>query len=201
MKMIQPDEFEEFYKKGKTIEEYIETTENENEESAKRLKFYHKRAKVPEHCKQRLSELTYPQKIAIIGANWCWDCQTNIGAIFRIAECTDRIETKIFKKEEHMDLSWKINGGEKIPIVHFFSGDGYYVSSWVERPAMTYQLYGDLRKKLGWDIDIHDFAKEYKQIFLERQDELLQAVIKEISEIILKIEMIFRSSPRLNKKM
>jgi hypothetical protein len=54
MMMVQPDEFEEFYKKGKTIEEYIETIENK--EIAKNLKFYYKRAKVPEYYKQRLSE-------------------------------------------------------------------------------------------------------------------------------------------------
>ncbi|MHA2294816.1 MAG: thioredoxin family protein [Candidatus Hodarchaeales archaeon] len=199
MKIIQPDEFKEFFNKGKTLDEYIENIENEMH--AKRYKRNYKRKTViPQKIQEKLSNIPYPINIVIIGAEWCWDCQTQLGLIAKIAKTSDLIEVRFYKDDDYRELVWKINGGEKLPQVHFYSKDGYYVTTWIERPTMTHNLFADVKNEIGWDADKNEFLKIYRKRFLRFKDKIGEATVNEVFDIIMKVQAIFRASARLNKK-
>ncbi|MFW9995417.1 MAG: thioredoxin family protein [Candidatus Odinarchaeota archaeon] len=199
MKIFKPEEFKDLFNEGKTFDEYVDAIEDKDH--AKRYRLYYKRASIPDDILEKLSNLKYPLNVIVLAADWCWDCQTNVPIIIKLAEASNKINVRFFKKEEYPDLNWKTNGGDKVPMVHFFSEDGYYVTTWIEKPTITYMIYGRLRQKLGWDIDKYEFLKEYRQEFLRNQAELNEATAREILDVLLKVEAIFSTSPRLNHKV
>lgn len=196
--IVSPEDFNEFFEKGLTFNNYLNKIEKE--ENKKRHEIYYRRAKIDEELKTQLSELTWQIKIVVIAADWCWDCQTNVPVIAKLSEFSDKIDIRFFKKEDFSDYLLKTNGGEKVPFVMIFSKDGHFINSWVEKSSLAYKLYADIRKELGWQIEKGKFYREYRQRFLKMQKDLNRATIEELIDILIKSEYIMRGSPRLNKK-
>ncbi|MHA1448791.1 MAG: thioredoxin family protein [Candidatus Hodarchaeales archaeon] len=197
---IGPDEFHEYFNKGISFSDFVNgIRDTEKEDHAKRIRINYKRAKIPPDIQDKLNNLEYRVKLLVLAAGWCWDCQTSLPVIAKMAE-SEKIDLRILVKEDFPGLVRKINGGEKIPQVHFFSEDGYYVTTWVEKPVMAYKIYSKLRKELGWDADKYEFIKSYRKEFMQNSAKIRDETLHELLTILDKTQAIFASSPRLNKE-
>ncbi|MHA1975235.1 MAG: thioredoxin family protein [Candidatus Hodarchaeales archaeon] len=184
-----------FFQKGMIFEEFIqEGTKDERE----RFQLYYRKVEKKFSPEQLRIKLENEVNLLLLATPWCWDSQTNVPIIVRIAENSPKINLSIFNKDKYPFLIDKINGGEKVPQLLFFSKDYYYLDRWVERPTKTYQLYGELRKELGWESE--GFVKEYRKRFLKIQKELEESLIEEIKTLSVRADAIQNATGRIKKK-
>ncbi|MHA1214748.1 MAG: thioredoxin family protein [Candidatus Hodarchaeales archaeon] len=186
---------ETFFKRGMTFEEFIkEGTKDEQD----RFKLYYRKAEKKFSSEEFKIDLENEVNLLLLATPWCWDSQTNVPILVRIAENSPKINLSIFNKDNYPFLIDKINGGEKVPQLLVFSADYYYLDRWVERSTKTYQLYGELRKELGWDTK--EFVKEYRKRFLKVQKELEESLIQEIKDLLIRADAIQNATARLKKQ-
>ena len=183
----------DFYETGLTFEEFIrEGTTDEKD----RMALYYQKSE----NKFEKNELQIDNKnqinLLVVAATWCWDTQTNVPILAKIAENSPNISMKIFNKDKYPFLINRINGGEKVPQVLVFTKDFYYLDRWVERTTKGYQLYGQLREQLGWKVDKSEFTKEFRKKYLKIQKDLEDALIEEFRQIIIRADAIQMSTSR-----
>lgn len=188
---------EEFFKSGVSFDEFIkEGTDDE----AQRMELYHRKVEKKFTPEELRIDTQYPVNLLVLATTWCWDSQTNIPIIARIGDENPNINVRFFNKDKLPFLARRINGGEKVPQVLFFTKDYYYLDRWVERSTKIYQLYGGVRAELGWEIEKSDFAKEYRKRFLKIHKELEESVIHEIKEKITRADAMQMATGRFAKK-
>lgn len=198
MRILETDEFfKRFEEKGITFTQWLEIFEN-NESKDQTEKYFIESESIRETSKSRLSELNYKQYILAIAADWCGDCQRNVPILEHVCQSSDLIELKILKKEDNLDLLVKINGGEKIPYVMFYSQDGYFCGSWTERSYESYKFISDALKEVNFEKN-EEFFKTYSKSLEKLKDKLNQSTSNEIINMILKVNAIQGSSTRINK--
>lgn len=187
----------EFFETGENFDDFIKSG---TEEEQNRFQLYYRKSEKKFSIEEFRVDLEYPINLLLLGTPWCWDSQTNVPIILRIAENSPNINIKIFNKDAYPFLAETINGGEKVPQLLVFSQDFYYIDRWVERSTRTYELYAKTRKELGWDPEKkQEFAKEYRKRYLRIQEELESSVIKEIHTLLKRADAIQASTARLAK--
>ena len=130
---------------------------------------------------------------------WCWDSQTNVPLLIRIAEHNPNINVKIFNKDKLPFIIDQINDGAKVPQALIFSKDFYYIDRWVEKTTLAYKLFTKVYDEFGWDKEKKDeFIKEYRKRFLKQQTEIGKALIKEMRYILERIDSIQASTERFH---
>lgn len=78
-----------------------------------------------------------PQKILVVGEDWCPDVFRGLPVIVRIAEASG-MELRVFPKGQNLDIMNEfLNQGQfqSIPVVVFYTRDVRYICHWIERPA------------------------------------------------------------------
>ena len=194
----KPEEFnyKSSYKNGYTYEEYIGLMKDENHK--KKYESYYSRFTLsPEYLDLLSSQIEHEIKILVIGASWCFDCQINITILQHIVEKSPNLEMKIIIKEEYIHLVDLTNAGQRIPLILFLSPDFYKVESWVEKSTLQYQLYGNLRKIMGWDNP--NFTKEYRKLFIKDYEKFSKIAEKELVSKIIRTDALLSTSTRLHK--
>ncbi len=185
---------EEFFQTGMNFEEFVNTGK---EDEQKRMLLYFNRSEKEFKPKEFHIDLKYPINLLVAATTWCWDSQTNVPILARIAEHSPNINLKIFNKDQYPFLIDRVNGGEKVPQVLIFSKDFYFLARWVERPTLTYRLYAEIHQEIGWDESTKDeFVKEYRKRFLKNHKELENALIHEIRTLLERTEAIQSSTSR-----
>ena len=103
--------------------------------------------------KENLQEINPNYKIYIVAiiAEWCGDCHRVIPVLDQIANSSDKIELRFLDKETNMDLVKTTNGGEKIPIVMYYSQDGHHIANWIERPTIAYKQLAEMYNQVGFN--------------------------------------------------
>ncbi|MFX0125212.1 MAG: thioredoxin family protein [Candidatus Hodarchaeota archaeon] len=189
---------EEFYLSGGSFDEFLKSgTEDEQE----RFRLYYRRLEKKFSPEEFRIDLNDPVNLLVVATTWCWDSKTNVPVFVRIAEHSPKVNLRIFNKDQYPFLIDKINGGEKVPQILFFSKDYHYLDRWVERTTLGYQLYGDVRREYGWDESTsEDFLKEYRKRYLKRQKDLENALIQEIRGLLKRIDAIQAATGRFFKK-
>lgn len=199
MKILEKEEFfDTFKEKGMTFDQWLEKFEKE-ESKAKTNQYFEETEFIRDKCSQRLGELNFKIYLLAVVADWCGDCQRNVPILEHICQSSDFLELKLLKKEDNMDLLLKINGGEKIPYVMFYSQDGYFSGNWIERSYDSYKFIADSFKKFNYEKS-EDFFKFYSESFAKEKNRINQSTCNEIIDMILKVNAIQGSSTRINKK-
>lgn len=189
---------EEFYNTGHSFDEFLESA---TDDERKRAQLYYTKCEKKFSPEDYRIELKHPINLLAVGTNWCWDSQTHIPILVRIAEHNPKINLRIFNKDQYPFLINKINGGEKVPQVLVFTQDFYYLTRWIERSTPAYQLVAELRKKIGWDEENSKaFVKEFRKQFLRNQKEMEEAFIQEIRTLLTRTDAIQGTTSRLYKK-
>jgi thiol-disulfide isomerase/thioredoxin len=98
-------------------------------------------AVISEAQKQLLSRFTRDMNVLILAGAWCGDCASQCPIFDRFAESAPMIKIRYLDRDEHPDVQaeLKINGGDRVPVVVFFSEDGLEVSRYGERTLAKYR--------------------------------------------------------------
>jgi hypothetical protein len=185
----------EFFQTGQRFEDFVK--EGTPDEQKRSQRYYDKSAKdiSPEEYK---IELVFPVNIVIAATTWCWDSQTNVPILVRIAEHNPKINLTIFNKDRFPFIIDRINNGEKVPQALIYSKDFYYLDRWVERTTYAYKLFAEVYEELGWDKEKkNEFIKEYRKRYLKQHKEINLAVIEEIKSILKRTDAVQASTMRL----
>lgn len=187
----------EFFQTGQSFEDFVK--EGTTDEQNRFQLYYDKRAEdiSPEEYK---IDLVFPVNIVVAATTWCWDSQTNVPILVRIAEHNPKINLTIFNKDRFPFIIDRINKGEKVPQALIYSEDFYYIDRWVERTTYAYKLFAEVYEELGWDTEKKsEFIKEYRKRYLKQQKEINLELIQEIKSILKRTDAIQASTMRLRK--
>ncbi len=85
--------------------------------------------------------------VLVLAGAWCGDCAGQCPLYERFAEVAPVLQPRYLDRDAHpaAQQELKINGGDRVPVVVFFSEDGQEVSRYGERTLTTYRkLVGQL---------------------------------------------------------
>src|SRR5947209_8146778 len=109
------------------------------------------RAKAATHLtdaqRQLLAKFTRQTNVLVLAGAWCGDCAAQCPIFERFAEAAPVLRVRYLDRDEHADAQQElqINGGDRVPVVVFFSEDGFEVARYGERTLARYrQLVGQL---------------------------------------------------------
>src|SRR5436305_329564 len=84
--------------------------------------------------RQLLASFTRRMPMLCLAGAWCGDCVNQCPIFDHFAQAAMVIELRFLDRDEHRDVqaALRINGGDRIPVVVFFSEDGQEVARYGE---------------------------------------------------------------------
>jgi thiol-disulfide isomerase/thioredoxin len=91
--------------------------------------------------KELLSTFKREMNVMVLAGAWCGDCSGQCPIFDRFSEAAPVIKVRYLDNADHPDVQAElsINGGKRVPVVVFFSEDGYEVLRYGERPLSKYR--------------------------------------------------------------
>lgn len=126
--------------------------------------------------------------ILCLAGAWCGDCATQCPIFERFAQLAPCLQVRFLDRDEAADVqqALQINGGNRVPVLVFFSEDGHEVSRFGERTLAKYRSLLQAMSGEGCATGIG-------------ADPLLAAVTQDWLNEFERVECILRLSPRLRK--
>jgi hypothetical protein len=96
--------------------------------------------------RQLLGSFVRQMNVLVLAGAWCGDCINQCPIFEHFAAAAPVIATRYLDRDEHADVQreLQINGGNRVPVVVFFSEDGLEVARFGERTLSKYrQMMGD----------------------------------------------------------
>jgi thiol-disulfide isomerase/thioredoxin len=140
--------------------------------------------------KKLLGAFTRRTNVLVLAGAWCGDCSSQCPIFERFAEAAPVIQTRYLDRDEHADAqaALQINGGNRVPVLVFFSEDGFEVSRYGERTLARYrQLVGQLTGE-GCATGL-----------VKGADPTQQGVVQDWLNEFERVQWILRLSPRLRR--
>ncbi len=141
--------------------------------------------------RQLLAAFTREMPVLCLAGAWCGDCINQCPIFERFAEAAPAIKVRFLDRDEHADVQreLKINGGDRVPVVVFFSEDGLEVARYGERTLSKYRQM--MRDQAGamcpTGINVPG-------------DPLLAQVTQDWLNEFERVQWLLRLSPRLRQK-
>lgn len=138
-----------------------------------------------------LRSFTRKMNVLCLAGAWCGDCSGQCPIFAHFARAAPLIDLRFLDRDDHADvqLELKINGGDRVPVLVFFSEDGHEVARYGERTLSKYrQLVADLGGT-GCPTGI-----------VVPGDTLLAQVTQDWLNEFERVQWILRLSPRLRKR-
>ncbi len=100
--------------------------------------------------------LSLPETVNVlaIAEDWCGDVVANLPIVGRLAQECDKLNLRVFPKDQNMDLmNQYLNRGlyQSIPVFVFFDDDFNQLGVWIERSAAVTELREQRRRALHAD--------------------------------------------------
>ena len=92
---------EEKFSQGMTPQEYLDQVKVNKQP----ITDIYQAVSIPQSAKSLFDGLSEPLKLAVFTADWCGDAVSTTPAILRLAESTDKIEVKIFNRDDELALT------------------------------------------------------------------------------------------------
>ncbi len=95
--------------------------------------------------------LPTPLRVLVLAEDWCGDVINGLPILGRIAAATDKLELRIFLRDQNLDLMdqyLKEGKYRSIPVFAFFDTEFNQVGLFIERPAATTARYQRQREEL-----------------------------------------------------
>ena len=91
--------------------------------------------------KQLLAGFTRTMPVLCLAGAWCGDCSGQCPIFEHFAQAAPVIQIRYLDRDEHADVQQilQINGGNRVPVLVFFSEDGQEVSRYGERTLAKYR--------------------------------------------------------------
>jgi thiol-disulfide isomerase/thioredoxin len=91
--------------------------------------------------RQILAAFSRTMPVLCLAGAWCGDCINQCPIFERFAEAAPAIQMRYLDRDEHADVQreLQINGGNRVPVVVFFSEDGFETARYGERTLSKYR--------------------------------------------------------------
>lgn len=115
-----------------TLDEFIERAEVDQE----LWRSMRKRARVPAEFTRRSRDLPEPRYLLVLLEDWCGDASSTIPTVARLAEETPKLELRVLRRDENLDLmDAHLSGTSRaIPVVIVLDERFEEVGWWGSRP-------------------------------------------------------------------
>jgi hypothetical protein len=140
--------------------------------------------------RQLLAAFKRQMPVLCLAGAWCGDCVNQCPIFDHFARAADVIDLRFLDRDNHCDVqqALRINGGDRIPVVVFFSEDGEEVARYGERTLSKYrQMTTDLAgASCPTGIPVS-------------KDPLLERVTQDWLNEFERVQWLLRVSPRLRQ--
>jgi thiol-disulfide isomerase/thioredoxin len=110
---------------------------------------FHVQVKLTPEQRAVLGAFRREMPVLCLAGAWCGDCINQCPIFEHFAQAAPVIKLRFIDRDDHADAqqALQINGGNRVPVVVFFSEDGYEVARFGERTLSKYRQL--VRDQLG----------------------------------------------------
>jgi thiol-disulfide isomerase/thioredoxin len=139
--------------------------------------------------RELLGTFTRETNVLVLAGAWCGDCSAQCPIFDRFAEAAPVLRVRYLDRDAHPDAreELQINGGHRVPVVVFFSEDGYEVARYGERTLSRYRAL--VAQQVG----------EVCASGVVTAGDPLPAVVQDWLDEFERVQWILRLSPRLRQ--
>ncbi|HLW64468.1 MAG TPA: thioredoxin family protein [Gemmataceae bacterium] len=129
-------------------------------------------------------------KVLCLAGAWCGDCSGQCPIFERFQEVTPTIQVRYLDRDDHADAQreLQINGGNRVPVLVFFSEDGFQVARYGERTLSKYRAMMQAISGANMPSEI-----------ATKSESLLDQVVQDWLNEFERAQWILRLSPRLRQ--
>ena len=140
--------------------------------------------------RQLLASFTRRMPVLCLAGAWCGDCVNQCPVFDHFAQAAPAIAPRFLDRDEHRDVqnALRINGGDRVPVVVFFSEDGEEVARYGERTLSKYRQM--MRDMAGASCPTG---------IAVANDPLLVQVTQDWLDEFERVQWLLRLSPRLRQ--
>ncbi len=141
--------------------------------------------------RELLGQFRRTMNVLCLAGAWCGDCINQCPIFEHFAAAAPVIQTRYLDRDDHADAqrALQINGGNRVPVVVFFSDDGFEVARYGERTLSKYRQM--IRDQAG------DLCPTGMAI---PGDTLLAQVTQDWLHEFERVQWLLRLSPRLRQR-
>jgi thioredoxin-like negative regulator of GroEL len=129
----------EKYQQGLRYEDFLKRYGTEAHQ--KRWRDVNAQVELTEAQRNLLGAFRRQMPVLCVAGAWCGDCVNQCPIFEHFAAAAPAIRVRYLDRDEHADAQreLQINGGNRVPVVVFFSEDGAEVASYGERTLSKYR--------------------------------------------------------------
>ena len=111
------------------------------DDQKKRWRQVHEQIKLTASQRELLVSFGREMNVLCLAGAWCGDCINQCPAFDHFVAATPVIHLRFLDRDDHADVQreLQINGGNRVPVVVFFSEDGFEVARYGERTLGKYR--------------------------------------------------------------
>lgn len=138
-----------------------------------------------------LGTFTRRMNVLCLAGAWCGDCIGQCPIFEQFAQAAPVVQVRYLDRDEHADVqrALQINGGNRVPVLVFFSEDGFEVSRHGERTLSKYRQL--VRDQVGASCPTG---------LMTAGDSLLVQVTQDWLNEFERVQWLLRLSPRLRQR-
>src|SRR5216683_54802 len=111
------------------------------DDQKKRWQQVYEQIQLTDSQRQLLASFRRQMNVLCLAGAWCGDCINQCPAFEHFAAAAPVIHLRFLDRDDHADVQrdLQINGGDRVPVVVFFSEDGFEVARYGERTLGKYR--------------------------------------------------------------
>ena len=162
-----------------------------NDGQKQRWRQVHEQVSLTPGQRELLGSFRREMNVLCLAGAWCGDCINQCPIFEHFAAATPVIHTRYLDRDDHPDAQQQlaINGGHRVPVVVFFSEDGFEVARYGERTLSKYRQM--VRDQVGALCPTG---------IIVPGDTLLAQVTQDWLDEFERVQWLLRLSPRLRQR-
>lgn len=138
-----------------------------------------------------LAKFRREQLVMVLAGAWCGDCIRQCPIFEHFAAAAPVLKVRYLDRDEYRDAQQEllVNGGQRVPVVVFFSEDGHEVGRYGDRTLATYR-----------QMMIDKVGDSCPTGIVPHGDSLLNSVTQDWLNEFERVQWLLRLSPRLRQK-
>jgi Thioredoxin len=131
--------FDKYQQSGLSVADFL--GRHATDVQKQRWNAVHEQVSLTSTQRELLGSFTRTMNVLCLAGAWCGDCINQCPILDRIAAASPAIKVRYLDRDEHADVQreLQINGGNRVPVVDFFSEDGFEVARYGERTLSKYR--------------------------------------------------------------
>jgi hypothetical protein len=173
------------FREGLPYAEFLARYANDGQKQ--RWRQIHEEVKLTTAQHELLVAFSRSMNVLCLAGAWCGDCINQCPIFEHFAATAPLIAVRYLDRDEYADVQreLQINGGNRVPVVVFFSEDGHEVARYGER---TLSKYRQMMRGLGGPTGLH-----------AKGETLLAEVTQDWLNEFERVQWLLRLSPRLRQ--